>query len=145
MNRYVLFALAAGAAILLLRRLQSSGGGSTEIPPDVPRDAEGIKRLMASGHPFKAVQLAREIAGHDPEKAKAILAELQVHVKIGGAGSGVTIAGLLEPAKDPEIQALLLSGNKIEAIKRWRALTGHGLKEAKDAVDAMSAQRPPST
>lgn len=142
MNSYVVVALAAVVVILVLRRLQSSGGSSTEVPPDVPRDAEGIKQLMAAGHPFKAVQLAREIAAHDPEKAKAILAELQVHVKIGGTGSGVTIAGLLEPAKDPQIQAFLLSGNKIEAIKRWRDLTGHGLKEAKDAIDGLSGGPP---
>ena len=32
---------------------------------------------------------------------------------------------------------LLRSGNKLEAIKLYREITGVGLKEAKDAVDAM--------
>ena len=36
-----------------------------------------------------------------------------------------------------EVSALLASGNKIAAIKRLRELTGLGLKEAKDYVEAM--------
>ncbi|KAA8887559.1 hypothetical protein F3087_17970 [Nocardia colli] len=35
-----------------------------------------------------------------------------------------------------EIDALLLHDKKIQAIKRYRELTGAGLKEAKDAVEA---------
>jgi large subunit ribosomal protein L7/L12 len=38
---------------------------------------------------------------------------------------------------DAELQALVAAGRKIEAIKRYRELTGVGLKEAKDAVEAM--------
>ncbi|WP_280263102.1 ribosomal protein bL12 [Nocardia abscessus] len=34
-----------------------------------------------------------------------------------------------------EIDALLVQGKKIHAIKRYRELTGCGLKEAKDAVE----------
>lgn len=34
----------------------------------------------------------------------------------------------------------LRQGNKIEAVKRYRMATGVGLKEAKDAVDALEAQ-----
>ena len=36
-----------------------------------------------------------------------------------------------------EVQALVASGNKIQAIKVYRERTGLGLKEAKDAVDAL--------
>ena len=42
------------------------------------------------------------------------------------------------PAGDPEIQQLLLQGNKIGAIKRYRELTGAGLAEAKDAIDRLT-------
>ncbi|HTK09361.1 MAG TPA: ribosomal protein L7/L12 [Ktedonobacteraceae bacterium] len=44
------------------------------------------------------------------------------------------------PQEPPEIgivREALLSGNKIKAIKLYRELYGVGLKEAKDAVDAM--------
>ncbi|WP_432840731.1 ribosomal protein L7/L12 [Dactylosporangium sp. CA-092794] len=35
----------------------------------------------------------------------------------------------------------LVSGRKIQAIKLYREATGAGLKEAKDAVDALAQQR----
>ncbi|WP_174189582.1 ribosomal protein L7/L12 [Nocardia barduliensis] len=37
-----------------------------------------------------------------------------------------------------EIDALIMQGKKIQAIKRYRELTGCGLKEAKDAVERRS-------
>jgi hypothetical protein len=36
-----------------------------------------------------------------------------------------------------EIRRMALAGNKIEAIKRYRAIYGVGLKEAKDAVEKL--------
>ena len=39
------------------------------------------------------------------------------------------------PGMSPQVQALLLGGNKIGAIKRYREEYGSGLKDAKDAVD----------
>jgi ATP-dependent Clp protease ATP-binding subunit ClpC len=41
---------------------------------------------------------------------------------------------------DDEIAAILANGGKIMAIKRYRELTGVGLKEAKDAVEALEAR-----
>lgn len=35
------------------------------------------------------------------------------------------------------VRPLLLAGNKLEAIKEYRRITGVGLKDAKEAVDAM--------
>jgi len=40
-----------------------------------------------------------------------------------------------------EIKNLLVSGRKIEAIKRYREETGAGLAEAKDAVESLEAGR----
>jgi ribosomal protein L7/L12 len=40
-----------------------------------------------------------------------------------------------EPSLAPEIQDALRRGNKIEAIKIYRELTGVGLAEAKDAIE----------
>lgn len=36
---------------------------------------------------------------------------------------------------DEQVQTFMFGGNKIEAIKRYRELTGAGLKEAKDALE----------
>ena len=43
---------------------------------------------------------------------------------------------------DAEVEAHLRSGHKIMAIKRYRELYGVGLKEAKDAVEALEARMP---
>jgi len=40
-----------------------------------------------------------------------------------------------DPINSPQIQVALQSGNKIEAIKIYRELTGVGLAEAKEAID----------
>jgi ribosomal protein L7/L12 len=40
-----------------------------------------------------------------------------------------------DPVLSPQIQDALRRGNKIEAIKIYRELTGVGLAEAKDAID----------
>jgi ribosomal protein L7/L12 len=47
------------------------------------------------------------------------------------------------PNKDvpPEVIGLLQAGRKIEAIKVYRDATGAGLKEAKDAVEHIDANR----
>lgn len=48
----------------------------------------------------------------------------------------------IDPARIQEIVAIARGGNKIEAIKRYRQLTEVGLKEAKDAVEALMEGRP---
>ena len=42
-----------------------------------------------------------------------------------------------EAAQDPELRGHLERGRLIEAIKRYRVLTGVGLREAKEAVEAL--------
>ena len=46
----------------------------------------------------------------------------------------------LEPGLESEIAALLVGGNKIEAIKRVRVATGVDLKEAKELVERIEAR-----
>lgn len=50
-------------------------------------------------------------------------------------GIDYTAAPNADPILSPEIQSALRSGNKIEAIKLFRELTGVGLAEAKQAID----------
>jgi ribosomal protein L7/L12 len=45
----------------------------------------------------------------------------------------------LDPATYDEIRTLLDNGQKMQAIKRYREVTYAGLREAKDAVDALEA------
>jgi ribosomal protein L7/L12 len=57
----------------------------------------------------------------------------------GGSGDE---GGTIAPMDDPEIQDLLAKGNEIMAVKRYRELTGLGLKEAKDAIDEALQEEP---
>jgi ribosomal protein L7/L12 len=50
----------------------------------------------------------------------------------GGSGEP---GGPPDPMADAEIQDLLAKGNEMQALKRYRELTGLGLKEAKEAID----------
>jgi ribosomal protein L7/L12 len=43
----------------------------------------------------------------------------------------------LAPEEVERVRGVLRTGNKLEAIKLHRELSGAGLREAKDAVDAM--------
>lgn len=43
----------------------------------------------------------------------------------------------LDPNLIPEVTRALAAGNKIEAIRLYREHTGLGLKESKDAVEAL--------
>jgi hypothetical protein len=42
-----------------------------------------------------------------------------------------------DAAADEQVQLFIASGKKIEAIKRYRELTGVGLKEAKDTIELL--------
>ena len=56
------------------------------------------------------------------------------HLGIGQLGA----AGIPSAESDPTVINAINSGNKIMAIKAYRERTGVGLKEAKDAVDALA-------
>jgi large subunit ribosomal protein L7/L12 len=55
----------------------------------------------------------------------------------GWRGAGEESEGQVDPAVEAEIQDLVAKGNDVVAIKRYRELTGLGLKEAKAAIDRL--------
>ena len=74
-------------------------------------------------------------------RLQQLFEHLDLRPREGAAGGGGWWGGgeggeAVNAAEDPEIQDLLAKGNEIQAIKRYRELTGAGLKEAKDAIDA---------
>ncbi|MGK8508940.1 ribosomal protein L7/L12 [Nocardia asiatica] len=74
-------------------------------------------------------------------KVDALHAKLDLimaHLGIEASAPGVPVRAVPSvPHGDgiAEINALLMEGRKIHAIKRYRELTGCGLKEAKEAVE----------
>ena len=71
--------------------------------------------------------------------AAAAVVGLGLLSRRGESGSkGVRLGGT--PPSPGTIDDLLRGGQKIEAIKQYRAMHGVGLKEAKDAVDARARE-----
>jgi len=100
---------------------------------DTNLDAE-LRELMAAGRKIEAIKRYRETTGAGLAEAKAALEALE---RGGPLATGETPKSDLEA----EIVPLLEQCRKIEAIKLYRDRTGAGLKEAKDAVEAIAADR----
>ena len=54
-----------------------------------------------------------------------------------GTAELAQLRGQTQPGITPEIRSLVAQGKHIPAIKAYREATGAGLKEAKDAIDAL--------
>lgn len=112
---------------------------SARRPPRDALDAE-VRDLLFSGRKIEAIKHYREATGVGLKEAKDAVEALErgaeapyPAVSVGGAPAGPWI---------DEVRALVRAGNKLEAIKRYREHTGLGLKESKDAVEALD-NRPP--
>jgi len=73
-------------------------------------------------------------------KLEAAVAQLQLQLaNVGPAGSVAGSVATPVAGTDwmSEVRALVAQDNKIQAIKLYRENTGLGLKEAKDAVEAL--------
>jgi len=95
-----------------------------------------INRALAAGNKIDAIKRYREATGLGLKDAKDAIEAIAA-----GRISAHVVAHM--PVSEPTVTTLLLAGNKIEAIKRYREATGLGLKEAKEAVDALAAQLSP--
>ncbi len=73
----------------------------------------------------------------DFERLMARLERVEQKLDLLLQNAGIASPGEDEDAAIAEVRALLRAGRKIEAIKRYREVTGVGLKDAKDAVEAM--------
>jgi ribosomal protein L7/L12 len=149
----VLAVLVVFVIVIVLRRRQDSSFGRVSLDdpafatPPVRRksvaissaDLAAISALVASNHKLEAIKRVRELTGLGLKEAKDYVDSLPL----------VALPDLPTPAAHPvvsanvaapdmtEVSALLAGGNKIAAIKRLRELTGLGLKEAKDYVEAL--------
>ena len=95
-----------------------------------------IMQILAHGNKIEAIKVYRQATGAGLKEAKEAVEAL---------GRGEDAPALDLPAAQPQpgpdldaqIKLLLAMGNKLEAIKLLRIATGAGLKEAKDAVEAL--------
>lgn len=95
-----------------------------------------VRALVDAGEKIEAIKRYRELSGCDLRTAKEAVEAMAA----GGEPVAPAIppaSGPLTPAQIEVIRTLALQGNQIEAIKRYRTLTGTGLRDAKLAVDAL--------
>jgi ribosomal protein L7/L12 len=94
-----------------------------------------IEALIARGNKIGAIKRVRELTGMGLKEAKDFVESWE------RAGSVPALAASPPPSPPgdamAEVRALAAAGNKLGAIKRYRELTGVGLKEAKDFVDGL--------
>jgi ribosomal protein L7/L12 len=101
----------------------------------------GVRDLIKAGKLDEAIEVYRKFAGVDEYTAKDAVWKIEQDMKYeADAESRLNDEPLDDPSRDPYLQSLVMDGNKIEAIKEYRQRTGLGLREAKDAIDALEKQ-----
>jgi ribosomal protein L7/L12 len=101
---------------------------------------DDIRAHLAAGRKIEAIKRYREATGAGLAEAKEAV-EL---IEAGKPPKSDSNASLGEDRALHDVSDLVRQGRKIEAIKRYREATGLGLKEAKDAVDALERQVNPA-
>jgi ribosomal protein L7/L12 len=91
-----------------------------------------LESLLRAGHKIAAIKRYRQITGLELRQAKRDIEEMQIGLRPLSAEE-------LHAKVDnvDALQSLLQSGNKLQAIKLYRQSHGVGLKEAKEAVEAL--------
>ncbi len=119
---------------------------SSGVNAGAASDFADVREQIQRGNKVEAIKAYRAKTNVGLAEAKAAVEAMQAGLPVAvpqapqadwGQSGAADNAGKLE-----EIQNLLQQGNKIEAIKIYREMTGVGLKEAKDAVEAMQAGQP---
>ncbi len=100
---------------------------------------QDVTRLAREGLQMEAIRLYRGLTWEGLKESKEAVERL----KRGEPLSPQSLDRLTAPPHPPsdgEVGRLLIAGRKIDAIKRHRELTGWGLKESKDAVEALAVR-----
>ena len=104
--------------------------------PGPPSEA-GVRSLLAAGDKIGSIKLYRELTGLGLKESKDAVDAMESGRSLPSVATAAPRVAGMDPATDPEIRSLVQSGQLIEAIKRYRTMTGAGLKEAKDAIEGL--------
>ena len=133
-----------GLLVMALRRSWGSSFESTGAPrrsADLPEaERQAVLALCRAGNKIAAIKRVRELTDVGLKQAKEYVDALET-------GMAPEPSFDREPPRTPdlaEVHAIAQAGNKIGAIKLYRELTGVGLKQAKDYVDALAAGHAPA-
>jgi len=97
-----------------------------------------IRELIAREQKITAIKLYREATGSSLKDAKDAVDAMEMGAVIDFPAPAQV--GDLDPFLENQIKRLLAERKKIEAVKAYREAYNCGLKEAKDAVDAIEMQ-----
>ena len=109
---------------------QPPPGPPAENEHDVPPE---VTQLVEEGRVMEAVKRVRQLKGLSLAEAKAWVDGLRA----GHATVRSRTPALVMKLDESDIQREIREGRLINAIKLYREMTGVGLKEARDAVEAL--------
>lgn len=122
------------------RVCEHCGAPVTKSATDNVELTDRIRRLVAEGQKIEAIKLLREATGAGLAEAKAGVEAIER--EDANAGTGMD-HGAVEANDELEqrLRRLVQEGQKIQAVKLYRERTSCGLKEAKEFVESLAAQR----
>ena len=97
-----------------------------------------VAALARAGKKLDAIKLYRQLTNANLLDAKTAVEAIQAGSPTLVNPTANTENASLTSEQNARVQQLMQSGQKIEAIKLYRQVTGVGLKEAKDAVEGMN-------
>lgn len=109
-----------------------------------PETMREVVALAQAGKVIEAIKLYRQMTNCGLAEAKTAVDNIRAGRPIqpvqayGEAPNEGTTGGSMRSDQKAEIRRLMQANQKIEAIKLYRQITGVGLKEAKDAVEALA-------
>jgi ribosomal protein L7/L12 len=95
-------------------------------------DLDRIRAELVAGRKIAAIKLYREATGAGLAEAKQAVEALEAGGTIAAPGMGSASNDDIE-----QIQAAVFAGEKIKAIKLYRAATGEQLKDSKEFIEAL--------
>lgn len=117
-------------------RCMNCGAEIELASPDPGNEADlesRLRSLLDQGRKIEAIKEYREATGAGLAEAKDAVEALEAGQVLPAKGLQKAPAGF-----EKELLALLEQGKRIQAIKLYREQTGTGLKEAKDALEAVA-------
>ena len=123
-----------GGSVLAARKTIEDARWALTQKRGAALDASGseIDELLRRGEKLEAIKRHREQHGVSLQEAKEAIDARAAALASAPASAGTVVV-------DAELAAALRGDQKIAAIKRYRELYGVGLKDAKDAVEAIMA------
>lgn len=121
----------------------SNGDSIDAADAEVFRD---VREQLGMGKKSEAVRLYREITGATLKEAREAVSDMELGrpvmvPKAALAGASVAVAGFASSAEMMDaVKAELRKGNKVQAVRVYREYFQVGLKESKDAVDAIETE-----